>query len=248
MSATDGVVPLSTSADQEASDLAGALALLAGAQVEGVPAREDAWAVSLPFGRCGLDGKPREHLIVYGAADAYLDVLGLDGVRETPVVSNQIVAVEPRTVVRLRARPVAGQRVLVAFQTQDRTPLMGNAAPFTLDGVVPEEFAERLRKVHGVFDRVHGWWQDDRPAYQQALGAFFGGMAQRLAGNQEAAAIVAEAGRVGSYDVADERLLFDSQRSMLDAALLERIRSQDSELFRFPGMFGAITTLFNCVK
>ena len=31
---------------------------------------------------------------------------------------------------------------------------------------------------------------------------------------------------------------------MLDASLLERIRA----LFRFPGMFGAIVTLFNYLK
>jgi hypothetical protein len=244
----DGVVPMPTSADQEARDLARALALLAGEQVDSSPAREDAWAVSMPFGRCGIDGRPREHLIVHGADEAYLDVLTLDGVRTTPIGSDQIVAVEPQTVVRLRARPMAGQRVLVGFQTQDRTPLIGHAAPFTLDGVVPEDFAERLRKVHGVFAEVRGLWSDDRPAYLQALDGFFGGMTKRLDGNQEVAAVAAEARRVGSYDVVDEREFFDFQRAMLDAQLLERIRSQDGELFRFPGMFGGITTLFNYLK
>ncbi len=248
VSDTDGVNPLPTNADQEASDLAGALALLAGEQVDAIPPGEDAWAVSLPFGRCGLEGRPREHLIVHGTEEAYLDVLDLDGARVTPVESNQIVAIEPQTVVRLRARSMAGRRVLVAFQTQDRTPLMGHAAPFTLDGVVPEDFAERLRKVHGVFAEVRGLWREDRSAYRQALEGFFGDMATRLAGNEEVAAVAAEARRAGSYDVVDERVFFDFQRSMLDAELLERIRSQDGELFRFPGMFGGITTLFNYLK
>ena len=237
-----------TSADQEARDLARALALLAGEQVDSSPAKEDVWAASMPFGRCGLDGSPREHLIVHGAEEAYLDVLTLDGARVTPIGSNGIVAVEPQTVVRLRARPMAGQRVLVGFQTQDRTPLMGHAAPFTLDGVIPDDYAERLRKAHGIFAEVRGLSSDDRPAFLQALEGFFGGMRQRLAGNEEVAAVAAEARRVGSYDVVDEREFFDFQRSMLDAELLERIRSQDSELFRFPGMFGGITTLFNYLK
>lgn len=247
LSEADGVVPLPTNADIEAVDLARAMAQLAGVKVDSIPVWDDAWAVSVPFGRCGLDGRPREHLMVHGAEEAYLDVLGLDDARETSVEPNQLVAIEPETVVRLRARPLAGQRVLVAFQTQDRTPLMGHAAPFTLDGEVPDDYAARLRKAHGAFTQVHALWRDDRQAYRGALEGFFGGMAKRLEGNPEVGAVSSEARRAGSYDTGDEdeRALFEYQHSMIDEALLERIRAKDPELFRFPGMFGGITTLFN---
>ena len=243
-----GVEPLLTSADHEAEDLVRALAMLAGDESESVAAEDDSWALSVPFGRCGLDGWPREHLMVFGAAEAYLDVLGRDEVRLVEVESGQIVAVEPRTVVRLRARPVAGRRVLVAFQTQDRTPLLGHAAPFTLDGVVPDDYAERLRRAHAAFAEVQTLCDDDREAYRNALDRFFGDMAERLEGDEAVATASAEARRAGSYDVTDERELFEFQQSMLDASLLERIRAQDGALFRFPGMFGAIVTLFNYLK
>jgi hypothetical protein len=244
----NGVVPLQTNPDLEAADLARALALLAGKKVDPMSTTEDTWAVSVPFGRCGLDGRPREHLMVYGAQEAYLDVLALDDVSEITMAPDQLVAIEPKTVVRLRARPLVGQRVLVAFQTQDRTPLLGNAAPFTLDGTVPEDYAGRLRKAHAAFTEVQTLWRDDQKAYRGALESFFGFMAKRLAGNQEVEACSAEARRVGSYDVGDELVLFESQQAMLDHSLLERIREKDSDLFRFPGMFGAITTLFNYLK
>ena len=42
--------------------------------------------------------------------------------------------------------------------------------------------------------------------------------------------------------------LTDYQRSLIDDELLNRIRFLDDELFRFPGMFGGITTLFNHLK
>ena len=243
-----GVVPLETTPDLEAMDLAQALAMLTGEGGESVEIENDAWAVSVPFGRCGLDGWPREHLMIYGAAEAYVDVLGLDETWTTTVEPERAVAVEPETVVRLRARPLAGQRVLVAFQTQDRTPLIGHAAPFTLDGEVPDDYFERLRKGHGAFCEVQKLWHDDRKAYRAALDRFFGGMANRLKGDRAVAETSAEARRAGSYDVTDERELFEFQNSMLDATLLERIREQDGELFRFPGMFGAVVTLFNCLK
>ena len=161
---------------------------------------------------------------------------------------DQLVAVEPQTVVRLRARPLRGQRVLVAFQTQDRTPLMGNAAAFTRDGVVPDNYHARLRKGHEAFAEIRKLWTDDAAAYRRELERFFGEMADRLAGDEEVKAAAAEAGNAGTYDVEDERVCFDFQRSMIDTPLLRNIRAQDPELFRFPGMFGGITTLFNYLK
>ena len=242
-----GVVePLQTGPEAEAADLAQALARLRGAP--GTSENDDAWAVSMPFGRCGLNGLPREHLRVFAAREAWLDLLTWEGPREVAVSPGLPVAIEPQSVVRLRARPQPGGRVLVAFQTQDRTPLMGNAAPFTLDGEVPDRWDERLRKGHEAFAAVAGLWSGDRPAYEAALERFFGSMAEELEGDDAVAAVCEEARGAGSYDAADEGVFFDYQEGMLDEPLLARIRAQDPEMFRFPGMFGGIATLFNCLK
>ena len=242
-----GVVePLETGPETEAADLAQALARQRGAP--GTGERDDAWAVSMPFGRCGLNGLPREHLLVFAAREAWLDLLTWEGPRVVAVKPGQPVAIEPQSVVRLRARPQPGGRVLVAFQTQDRTPLMGNAAPFTLDGEVPEGWDVRLRKGHEAFTEAAGLWDGDRPAYEAALERFFGSMAEKLEGDAAVAAVCEEARGAGSYDAADERVFFDYQEGMIDEPLLARIRAQDPELFRFPGMFGGITTLFNCLE
>ena len=125
---------------------------------------------------------------------------------------------------------------------------MGNAAPFTLDGEVPDRWDERLRKGHAAFAEVAGLWSGDRPAYEAALERFFGSMAEKLEGDAAVAAVAEEARGAGSYDAADERVFFDYQEGMIDEPLLARIRAQDPELFRFPGMFGGIATLFNCLE
>ena len=242
-----GVVePHETGPETEAADLAQALARLRGAP--GTGERDDAWAVSMPFGRCGLNGLPREHIQVFAAREAWLDLLTREGPQVVAVKPGQPVAIEPQRVVRLRARPQPGGRVLVAFQTQDRTPLMGNAAPFTLDGEVPEPWDERLRKGHDAFTEVAGLWIGDRPAYEAALERFFGSMAEKLEGDAAVAAVCEEARSAGSYDARDESPFFDCQEGMIEEPLLARIRSRDPELFRFPGMFGGIATLFNCLE
>ena len=242
-----GVVePLETGPETEAADLAQALSRLRGAP--GTGETDDAWAVSMPFGRCGLNGLPREHLLVFFAREAWLDLLTWEGPQELAVSPGQPVAIEPQSVVRLRARPQPGGRVLVAFQTQDRTPLMGNAAPFTLDGEVPDRWDERLRKGHAEFAEVAGLWSSDRQGYEAALERFFGSMAEKLEGDAAVAEVCQEASRAGSYGAEEERPFFDYQKGMLDEPLLARIRAQDPELFRFPGMFGGITTLFNCLE
>lgn len=240
------VEPLETCAETEAADLARALARLRGAP--GTGESDDAWAVSMPFGRCGLNGLPREHLLVFAAREAWLDLLTWEGPRGVAVKPGQPVAIEPQTVARLRARPRPGGRVLVAFQTQDRTPLMGNAAPFTLDGEVPEPWDERLRKGHEAFTEAAGLWAGDKEGYEAALEGFFGPMAGKLEGDAAVAAVWEEARGAGSYDAADERVFFDFQEGMIDEPLLARIRAQDPEVFRFPGMFGGIATLFNCLE
>ena len=53
-----------------------------------------------------------------------------------------------------------------------------------------------------------------------------------------------QARREGSYAVAEEQALFDRQRTLLDEAVLDRIRNQDEAVFRFPGMFGGVAPLF----
>ena len=242
-----GVVePLETGPETEAADLAQALARLHGAP--GTGESDDAWAVSMPFGRCGLNGLPREHIRVFAAREAWLHLLTWEGPQVVAVKPGQPVAIEPQSVVRLHARPQPGGRVLVAFQTQDRTPLMGNAAPFTLDGEVPERWNERLRKGHEAFTEAAGLWAGDRTAYEAALERFFGSMTEKLEGDAGVAAVCEEAHGAGSYDAADERVFFDYQEGMIHEPLLARIRAQDPELFRFPGMFGGIATLFNCLE
>ena len=245
----DGVVePFETGPETEAADLAQALARLGGSP--GTGEIDDAWAVSMPFGRCGLNGLPREHLLVFGAREAWLEKLTWEGPRVIPVIPAQPVAIEPQTVVRLRALPQPGGRVLVAFQTQDRTPLMGNAAPFTLDGEVPDRWEERLRKGHSDYANTSLTWSWDKEGYEAALDRFFGSMAEKLEGDAAVAAVCEEARGAGSYDAADEGegVFFDYQEGMIDEPLLARIRAQDPGLFRFPGMFGGVATLFNCLE
>ena len=73
-----GVTPAVTTPEREASDLANALARLSGGdavaadidQAVTVDADQAAtvdsdWTVSVPFGRCGMNGQPHEHLLVY---------------------------------------------------------------------------------------------------------------------------------------------------------------------------------------
>ena len=244
----DGAVePRDTDAAQEADGVYRALKLLTG-QV-GCPRTGQAgeeWAYSMPFGRCGVAGLPREHLVVHFCAEAYLDVLADGGLQTQVLAEGEIAHIEPGSIVRLRALPLEGHRVLVAFQTEDRTPLSGNAGPFTLDGDVPEDWHERLVKCHAAFDEAveqakNGW---HRPLLQR----FFETMADAVAEVPEIAKIQENARAAGSYDVVDEQVFFDRQRELLDEAALGKIRAQDEAVFRFPGMFGGVAPLFNLIN
>jgi hypothetical protein len=241
-----GVEPMDTDAVREADTLYRSIRLLKGL-IGGSKAKKAGgeWAYSMPFGRCGVEGLPREHLVVHFSAEAYLDVLSADGLKTHRLQEGEIAHIEPGTVVRLRALPLEGHRVLVAFQTEDRTPLVGNAGPFTLDGVVPDDWRERLVTCHGAFAEAaeqakKGW-------HRPLLERFFGKMADVLAGHSEIAAIQAAAREQGSYDIIEEQILFDRQRELLDEAALERIKAQDEAVFRFPGMFGGVAPLFNLI-
>tara|TARA_B100000686_G_C16787054_1_gene975942 strand:+ start:2418 stop:3242 length:825 start_codon:yes stop_codon:yes gene_type:complete len=239
--------PVETSPQIEATELAQELSRFRHKNPESGDS-DDTWAVSVPFGRCGIEGLPREHLMLFSAQQAFLDVLAKSGPREIAINPGQIIAVEPQTVVRVRAKPHMGRRVVVAFQTQDRTPLLGNAAPFTLDGQIPDAYDDRLRKGHQAFAKIEKLWTDDKSAYNLVLENFFRLMSDNLAQSKEALTIIEKARTVGSYSVVDERVFLDYQRSLIDDELLNRIRVLDDELFRFPGMFGGITTLFNYLK
>ena len=246
---TDGSVqPLETGPEREAEDLARELAVLSGQ--EGTPGtvEEGTWALSMPFGRCGVDGLPREYLMVYHLEEGYLDVLGKEGCEAVPLEEGGMVTVVPGMIIRVRARPRPGRRVVAAFQTEDRTPLLGNAAPFTLDGVVPDEYSQRLRKCHAAFDQIRALAEVNPDGYQEALERFFSGMAASIRGNEEIRAIQREARGQGTYDADDQGSFFTRQRELLDDEVLGRIRDRDEALFRFPGMFGGITTLFNLIE
>ena len=242
--ADGGVVPLPTDPAREAADLARELAALAQGG-EGAAPEPQSWAASMPFGRCGVAARPHEHLRVFHMAEGYLDLLTVEGVEAVPLVEGRLVRVVPGTVVRLRARPRAGHRCLAAFQTEDRTPLSGNAAPFTLDGVVPDAYDQRLRACHGAFQAAAAMGRDERAA---CLQRFFSTMAQALEGAGDIALMQAAARAAGSYTAPDEEALYQRQQALLTVDVLRRIGAQDEDLFRFPGMFGGITTLFNALE
>ena len=235
-----------TDEEKEADNLYGTLRVHVG--LADNPSSQDAhgpWSYSMPFGRCGVDNLPREHLMVHNACEAHLDVLSDQGLVTRQLDEGEIAHIEPGTVVRLRALPRAGRLVLVAFQTEDRTPLSGNAGPYTLDGLVPEDWRERLVVCHAAFDETvkqakNGW---HRPQLQR----FFAAMTEGLSDSPEIATIQSDARAAGSYEVAEEHVFFDRQRALLDATALERIKAQDEAVFRFPGMFGAVAPLFNLI-
>ena len=96
----------------------------------------------------------------------------MDGVKTQPLAAGEIADIEPGTIVRFRARALEDCCVLVAFQTEDRTPLLGHAAPFTLDGEVPDDWRERLVKCHAAFDAAAARASDGghRPLLERFLG------------------------------------------------------------------------------
>ncbi len=245
------VLPLDTGAAREAMALATELEVLQGlprsAEQQGEE-EENEWALSMPFGRCGVEGLPREYLRVYHLQEGFLDVLSDQGYSERAINEGEVLQVIPGMVIRVRARPRPGHRVLVGFQTEDRTPLLGNAAPFTLDFQVPDEFAARLVKTHAAFAAAKKFWLDGNPMFNSVLKDFFDTMKEVVRGNEEITRMQLEARRQGAYDVDDERALSVRQGDLITPEVVGRIRQQDEDLFRFPGMFGGITTLFKLMS
>jgi hypothetical protein len=243
--AADGsVLPLAVDAAAEAERLADELADASASAAVHDPS---VWAVSMPFGRCGVDGLPREYLLPLHLEEGYLDVLTAAGPCQHALVEGAVVRVVPNTVIRLRARPRPGRRVLVAFQTEDRTPLLGNAAPLLRHGELPGGYAERLVRCHGDFAALQAGAVADLAAYRADLQAFFAAMATRLAEQSEVAPTQARARAAGSYRDDDPLPLFARQAALLSPAARARIRAREDGLFRFPGMFGAVASLAKLV-
>ena len=80
------------------------------------------WSYSMPFGRCGVDDLPREHLLVYNACEAHLDVLSDQGLATRHLGEGEIAHIEPGTVVRLRALPRPRPRRSRHLRDCDREP------------------------------------------------------------------------------------------------------------------------------
>tara|TARA_B100001115_G_scaffold182763_1_gene179811 strand:- start:146 stop:952 length:807 start_codon:yes stop_codon:yes gene_type:complete len=241
---TVGFSVVETSAEQEAKVLASTLSnLQREAVLEGE--MDPLWAYSMPFGRCGIEGLPREYIQVHFSQEAYVDVLRGEGVATRAVSNGEVVAIEPRTVVRLRARPAKGGRVLVAFQTQDHTPLHGNAGPFVIEGPAPEDWRERLLYCYAAFEETSAMMSQERKV---VLDRFFDAMAVRIADVAEVHSLRESARTVGSYVTHDEDLFFDRQRVLLSETTMARVARADEEVFRFPGMFGAVAPLFSLIK
>ena len=79
------------------------------------------------------------------------------------------------------------------------------------------------------------------------LNRFFDAMAVRLADLAEIPPLRESARTVGSYAAPDEALFFDRQRVLLSETTTARVARADDEVFRFPGMFGAVAPLFNLI-
>lgn len=211
-----------------------------------LPAATGPVAVSIPFGRCGVDGRPLEHVRLYQMSEGAVDFLRPGGVESRPLAEGQTVLVEPGSIVRFRAWPRPGRRVLVAFQTEDRTPLLGNAAPLTPEGEAPKaDAAGRLKQTSDAFARLWARVEAGAPDGRQRLEGFFGEMAVRLAGRPEVESAQRAAREGGSYVAGGSADLFDRARALVTAPVLARIEAQDGAVFRYPGMFGAVAPLFS---
>ena len=100
-----GVKAIDTDAAQEADALYRSIRLLKGL-VGGSKSEKvgGEWAYSMPFGRCGVEGLPREHLVVHFSAEAHLDVLSAAGFETRRLYDGEIAHIEPGAVVPLDFR------------------------------------------------------------------------------------------------------------------------------------------------
>ena len=150
----------------------------------------------------------------------------------------------PGSVQRLRARPVAGGRVLVAFQTEDRTPLLGHAAAWAGAESVPDDAEGRVLLTHRAFGELE---QSGEAQIRERLTAFMAQMGQRLAGDARVREAHEQAEKAGSYAAGGADELFRRQQALVSPQILTRIAAGEDGRFRFPGMFGAVAPLFDLV-
>ena len=204
------------------------------------------WAYSMPFGRCGLAGLPLEHLQVFDAEEIHIDVLSEAGLERKLMSEDDIILIRPLTVIRLRLRPKPGRRAIVAFQTEDQTPLAGNAGPYSLQGVnLSTDPFDRFVASQEAFEQTSSMDSKNR---NQELAGFFSEMALNLKDGSELEFLQDSARSAGSYDAGDQNTFFIRQKTLLTDGVLYRISKADPELFRYPGMFGAVAPLFSLLK
>ena len=84
---------------------------------------------------------------------------------------------------------------------------------------------------------------EEESGFRAVLNAFFGKMALAIAGNDAVEEARRQAQHCGAYE-ADNEALFERQRGLVDAGVLQRIAQGEEGLFRFPGMFGGVAPLF----
>jgi len=203
----------------------------------------------VPFGRCGLGGRPLEYLTTFNASEGYLEELGPDGFAAQAVEAGQIMTVTPGRIVRLRLQTAPGRRSLVVFQTEDRTPLHGHAAPISRgEEQASPDHPARVQSAWQSFETLRALATDDPARYRQELEEFFSRMSQVLTGDGQIERLRQEAGESGSYAVEDQRPLFERQQHLLTEDVLDRVAGGDPSVFRFPGMFGAVCPLFDALK
>jgi len=202
-------------------------------------------ALSVPFGRCGISGRPLEYVRLFHAEQAWLDTLGPEGAASRAITEGETVLVEPGAFVRFRARPRPGRRVLVAFQTEDRSPLAGHATALVHAGQsVAAEAEARIEQTTSVFDLL----ANDSEAARSRINTVFSDMTDAVSDNIEISAAQESARTSGSYEAGGAPSLFEDAEKLLTPETIDRIRSADPDLFRFPGMFGAVTPLFTLLK
>lgn len=235
-----GFEPVDVTAADEAKALARELELHVGEPV-GPNGPNGEVGISVPFGRCGIDGRPLEHVRVLHAEQAWVDTLGPSGLHTRVVAEGETILVEPGVFVRFRGRPRRGGRVLVAFQTEDRSPLFGHATPLSAVGqTVPSDPAARLRQTTAAFETMGL----DKALAGTRLQELFAHMARSVGEDAEVAAAQTAARAAGSYAAGPAADLFDDTSRLLTPDVIHRIRKGDATLFRFPGMFGAVAPLF----
>ncbi|MDA0337968.1 MAG: hypothetical protein O2782_22595, partial [bacterium] len=213
--------PVPVTPAEEAEALARELQLHVGESIVSSTGTSDEVGISVPFGRCGIGGRPLEHVRIYHAAEAWVDVIGPEGARSTAVAEGETILVEPGAFVRFRGCPRPGRRVLVAFQTEDRSPLAGHAAPLIGAGeTVPTEAGARLARTTATFEAL----RRDTAAARSRQGELFADMAAVVEKSPEVAVAQKAARDSGSYAAGSSADLFEAARAMLTPGVLERIR------------------------